>query len=198
MKKSDQNRKAQKLQLNTEELRAKQSVRTTFKLPEKTINLLKVSAKHLGIKQKTLLDQLLEDENALELLADDALTHSRNENDCRPKTFVLSKKALEQIEDVSRRYDTSRDFFVELSVSRLASYVDSLAQTHDQRRILMKELDLYKNHLDKLSAKAHDTLKKDDVFLAKVENLAKRTRKYIGEISRTVKDKNEFIYYLNQ
>jgi hypothetical protein len=186
--------KAQELQLDTEELKAKQSVRTTFKLPEKTINLLKVSAKHLGIKQKTLLDQLLEDDKALELLADDAVTHSRNDSDCRPKTFVLSKKALDQIEDVSCSYEVPRDFLVELSVSRLASYVDSLAETHDKRRTLMKELDRCRDQLEELSSKAHTTLKEDDVFLAKVENLTKRTRKHIGEISRTVKDKNEFIY----
>lgn len=194
MKKREQKRKEQELKLDTEVLRAKQSVRTTFKLPEKTINLLKVSAKHLGIKQKTLLDQLLEDEKALELLADDAVIHSRNEKDCRPKTFVLSKKALERIEDVSRCHETPRDFLVELSVARLASYVDSLAETHDQRRSLMKELGLYKNHLEELSAKAHATLKEDDVFWVKLENLTKRTRKYIGEISKTVKDKSEFIY----
>lgn len=34
--------KERELQLDTEELRSKQSVRTTFKLREKTINLLKV------------------------------------------------------------------------------------------------------------------------------------------------------------
>lgn len=194
MKKSEQRRREQELQLNTEELRAKQSVRTTFKLPEKTINLLKVSAKHLGIKQKTLLDQLLEDDKALELLADDAVTHSRNENCCRPKTFVLSKKALDQIEYVSSCYEVPRDFLVELSVSRLVSYVESLAKTHDARRALLADLDRYREQLEELSAKASTMLKKDDVFGAKVEALTQRTQKFVGEIRKTVKDKNEFIY----
>ena len=194
MKKSEQRRREQELQLNTEELRAKQSVRTTFKLPEKTINLLKVSAKHLGIKQKTLLDQLLEDDKALELLADDALTHSRHENSCRPKTFVLSKKALEQIEYVSSSYKVPRDFLVELSVARLASYVESLAKTHDIRRALLDDLDRYREQLEELSAKACAMLKKDDVFGVKVEALTQRTQKLVAEIRKTVKDKNEFIY----
>jgi hypothetical protein len=194
MRKKQKRSKEQELQLDTEELRAKQSVRTTFKLPEKSINLLKVSAKHLGIKQKTLLDQLLEDEKALELLADDAVSHTRNEDECRPKTFVLSKKALDQIEDVSCSYEVPSDFLVELSVSRLASYVDSLAETHDKRRTLMKELDRYRDQLEELSVKANSILKEDDVFGIKVENLTKRTRKIVGEISKTVKDKSEFIY----
>lgn len=194
MKKREQKRKEQELQIDTEKLRAKQSVRTTFKLPEKTINLLKVSAKHLSIKQKTLLDQLLEDEKALELLADDAVTHARNENDCRPKTFVLSKKALDQIQDVSSNYEIPRDFLVELSVLRLASYVTALAETHDKRRTLFKDLDRYRGQLEEFSAKATTMLEEDDVFMAKVENLTKTMRKYVGEIRRTVKDEREFIY----
>ena len=194
MKSRKQKKREEELKLDTDELRAKQSVRTTFKLPEKTINLLKISAKHLSIKQKTLLDQLLEDEKALNLLAGDAATHSRDEDECRPKTFVLSQKALDQIEEVSTRYDVPRDFLVELSVSRLASYVDSLAETHDKRRLLFNDLDVYRAQIDKLFAKAKSELKEDDVFLVKVENLTKRTRKLIDELSKTVKNQKEFIY----
>ena len=184
----------QDLQLDTEKLRAKQSVRTTFKLREKTINLLKVSAKHLGIKQKTLLDQLLEDGKALELLTDDAVTHTRNENDCRPKTFVLSKNALDQVEDVSSRCTIPRDFLVEQSVSRLASYVDALAETHDKRRKVLNDLERYREHLEALSAEASAMLNEDDAFVVKMEDLTKRTRKYVEEIKKTVKENNEFIY----
>ena len=194
MKNSKQKTKAQELQLDTGELKAKQSVRTTFKLPEKTINLLKVSAKHLNIKQKTLLDQLLEDEKALKLLAEDAVSHYRNEDLCRPKTFVLSQKALDQIEEVSCRCEVPRDFLVELSVSRLASYIDSLAETHQKRRTLFKDVDLCREQLDELLAKASAELKTDDVFLLKVENLTKRTQKLVNEIKKTVKAQSEFIY----
>ncbi|MBT8345413.1 MAG: hypothetical protein KJO28_03840 [Desulfofustis sp.] len=194
MKKSEHRRREQKLQLDTEELRAKQSVRTTFKLPEKIINLLKISAKHLSIKQKTLLDQLLEDDKALELLAEEALSHSRNENHCRPKTFVLSQKALDQIEEVSNTYEIPRDFLVELSVSRLSTYIDSLAQTHEKRRNFFKDLDLCREQLDNLLGNAGAELKEDDVFLIKVENLATRTRKLVSEIRKTIKDEEEFIY----
>ena len=189
-----QKSKEQVLQLDTEELRAKQSVRTTFKLPEKTINLLKVSAKHLGIKQKTLLDQLLEDKKALELLVDDAVNHSRDENDCRPKTFVLSKKALDQIEEVSSSYHPPRDILVELSVSRLVSYIDALAETHDKRRTLFNDLERYREQLEALSAKASAMLQEEDDFGIKVANLTQRTKKFVGELRRTVKEKSEFIY----
>jgi hypothetical protein len=101
---------------------------------------------------------------------------------------------LDQIEKVSNRYGTPRDFLVELSVARLAPYVDSLAETHDKRRLLFEELDAYRGQIDELFSKAKNALTEDDAFLVKVENLTNRTRKLVDEISKTVKDQSEFIY----
>lgn len=112
---------------------------------------------------------MLKDENVLELLADDALSHYRHENDCRPKTFVLSKRALGQIEEVSSRYNIARDLLVELSISRLVSYMDSLSETHEKRRKLLQEIDGYKSQLEELLEKANSMLKKEDPFLLKLE-----------------------------
>jgi hypothetical protein len=47
---------SEKSQISFDELRLKQSVRTTFKLPRETISLLGLIAGQLGIKQKSLLD----------------------------------------------------------------------------------------------------------------------------------------------
>ena len=189
-----QNHRELELRLDPDELKAKQSVRTTFRLTEKTINLLKVAAKHLGIKQKTLLDQLLEDEKALNLLADDAITHARNEHKCRPKTLVLSQKALDLIEEISYRNDIPRDFLIELSVARLVSYIDSLAETHSKRRALMEELEAHKFHLADLHERAGKMLAPDDVFLVRIKNLSERTTRQVEEIRKTVTDKSEFVY----
>ena len=182
------------LQVDADEQKKRQSVRTTFKLPEKTINLLKISAKHLGIKQKTLLDQLIEDETILNILAKEAQTHCRNDDDCRPKTFVLSKKALDLIDVMLDRYDIARDILVELSISRLASYIESLSEKHDQRRLLLKEIDGYQQLLEESSRKAKGVLKQEDPFRMKLEELTQTTQKDIGEIRKFVKDKDDFIY----
>lgn len=187
-------KKEQQLQVDPYELIAKQSVRTTFKLSEKTINLLKVAAKHLGIKQKTLLVQLLEDEKALKLLADDAITHARDDNKCRPKTLVLSQKALDLMEEISYSYDIPRDFLIELSVARLTSYIDSLAETHAQRRALMEELDRHTTQVADLLNKAGTMLQDDDVFKLKLKILSESVKKQVEEIRKTVKDKGEFAY----
>lgn len=182
------------LQVDIDELKKRQSVRTTFKLPEKTINLLKLSAKHLGIQQKTLLDQLIEDETILKVLAKDAQTHYRNNDDCRPKTFVLSRKALGLIDEMLDQYDIARDILVELSISRLASYIESLSEKHDQRESMLKEMETYQQLLDELSGKALAAFEQEDPFRKKLERLAQTIQKSVGEFRKMVKDKRDFIY----
>ena len=54
------------------DLRGKQSVRATFKLTEKAIEALSIVAVHLGIKQKSLFDHLLEDTRSLSAIAKEA------------------------------------------------------------------------------------------------------------------------------
>lgn len=51
------------------DLRGRQSVRATFKLSEKAIDALSIVAIHLGIKQKSLFDQLINDTSSLSLIA---------------------------------------------------------------------------------------------------------------------------------
>lgn len=182
------------LQVDADELKKRQSVRTTFKLPEKNINLLKISAKHLGIKQKTLLDQLIEDETILNILAKEAQTHCSNDAACRPKTFVLSKKALDLIDVMLDRYDIARDILVELSISRLASYIESLSERHEQRRALLKDLDTYQQLLEEVANKASVAFKQEDLFRTKLVRLTQTTQKGVGELRKLVKDKDDFIY----
>ena len=182
------------LEIDADELRKRQSVRTTFKLPERTINLLKISAKHLGIKQKTLLDQLIENETVLNVLAKEAQTHCRDDSDCRPKTFVLSRKALDLIDVMLDRYEIARDILVDLSISRLASYIESLSEKHDQRRLVLKEIDNYQQLLEELSSKAKATFDQEDPFRVKLETLTQTTQKSVGEIRKIIKDKSDFIY----
>lgn len=182
------------LQLDADELKRRQSVRTTFRLPEKTINLLKISAKHLGIKQKTLLDQLIEDENILDLLADEAQTHARKNNSVRPKTFVLSRNALDLLDAVSDRHDVVRDSLVELSIARLASYIDDLSEKHEKRRSLIGRIEEYRRFSKEILDEAKITFEQEDPFLIKLERLDRTTQRTIEEIRDMVKDDNEFIY----
>ena len=51
------------------DLRGKQSVRATFKLSARAIEAMSIVAVHLGIKQKSLFDHLIEDMQSLKLIA---------------------------------------------------------------------------------------------------------------------------------
>ena len=55
--------------LSADILRGRQSVRATFRLPSQVIALLSVAASQLGLKQKSLFDQLVEDRAVLEQVA---------------------------------------------------------------------------------------------------------------------------------
>ena len=56
------------------DLRGKQSVRATFKLSEKAISAISVLSEQLGIKQKSLFDHLMQDMEALNLIAEEVQT----------------------------------------------------------------------------------------------------------------------------
>ena len=51
------------------DLRGRQSVRATFKLTEGCIDAISIVAAHLGIKQKSLFDHLVEDNSSLSSIA---------------------------------------------------------------------------------------------------------------------------------
>ena len=137
---------------------------------------------------------MLEDEKALAILAQDAATQSRAEHGSRPKTLVLSKKALDQIERAASRYAVPRDVLIELSVDRLASYIDSLAQTHAKRRVLMAELEQCQEQLTEVLDRAGTMLPKDDAFRGKLKTLSEKTRRQVEEMKKTVKYKGAFAY----
>ena len=56
-------------QPDTQDLRGRQSVRATFKLSSRAIDALSILAVHLGIKQKSLFDHLIEDVPSLNAIA---------------------------------------------------------------------------------------------------------------------------------
>ena len=51
------------------ELKGRQSVRATFRLSERAIDAISIVAVHLGIKQKSLFDHLMEDISSMNLIA---------------------------------------------------------------------------------------------------------------------------------
>ncbi|MCK5696195.1 MAG: hypothetical protein KAH62_06310, partial [Desulfobacula sp.] len=76
---------------NMFDLRGKQSVRATFKLSQKAIDSIGLVAIHMGIKQKSLFDHIIEDIDALDRLAKTIQIRQFRKIHRKQKTFVLSR-----------------------------------------------------------------------------------------------------------
>ncbi len=92
------------------------------------------------------------------------------------------------------RYDIARDILVELSISRLAPYIESLSEKHDQRRLMIMKIEKYLQLAEGLSGEAKATFKQEDPFRMKLERLTQTTQKSVSEIRKMVKDKRDFTY----
>jgi hypothetical protein len=160
--------------LSVEELQGKQSVRTTFRLPDYTINLLNVVAFQLGLQQKSLFDQLIEDENIVKEIVERAIKHNQQmkAKDRRQKTYVLNRKSLEVIDKLSKELNISRDFLVEVSIYRLLPVLNSEQKKHKNRSIFYEDLRSHIEQGKKLLKKAERLLGKGD---ATCEMLRKST-----------------------
>ncbi len=124
------------------DLRGKQSVRTTFKLPERSIEALSILAGQLGIKQKSLFDHLAEDTNALKMIAREFGDLSGRTGRVA-KTYVISRKTLDNLESISLRYNTPRDALVEYSIERILPLLELEKEKHQKRKALYHQMQQY-------------------------------------------------------
>jgi hypothetical protein len=129
----------------TADLRARQSVRTTFKLSEKSIDALSILSGQLGIKQKSLFDHLVEDTKALKMIAEGFEEFSARSRRV-PKTYVVSRKSLENLERISLQYDTPRDALVEYSIERILPLIEREKEKHRIRKTLKSDVEKFLVH----------------------------------------------------
>ncbi len=125
------------------DLRGKQSVRTTFKLSARTIDAVSIVATHLGIKQKSLFDHLIEDIQSLSSIADRIRNTEIERQRGVQKTYVISRKSLRSLDQISKDYDTPRDILVEYSVQRLLPIIDREREKHKGRKKIFSALEQY-------------------------------------------------------
>ncbi len=153
----------------TLDLRGKQSVRATFKLSEKAITHLSLVAVHLGIKQKSLFDHLIDDATALRNLAATIRMHQFNRIERVQKTYVLSRKTLEVLDLIANDLNTPRDALVEYSLQKLEAVIQGEKKRHEQRKILFNEVRTHWEEGKNLLEKARNTLGKEDPFCLQIE-----------------------------
>lgn len=174
------------LEVSIDDLKGRQSVRATFRLPRQTIELLSVIAAQLGIKQKSLFDQLVEDMSVLGRIAQEAQHYSPGETERRQKTFVISRNSLVALDYIARQQRIPRDVLVEFSIRRLLPVIESELKKHEQRKILLQEMQDYLRHGQKILKKADDLLGQDDQLYQMIEHQVDLSARNVALISGMV------------
>ena len=170
---------------SAQELLGRQSVRTTFKLSERSIDALSILANQLGIKQKSLFDHLIEDIPALKVIAadyDQVDTPSQRV----AKTYVISRRTLDNLERVSTRYQTPRDALVELSIERIIPLLFQEKEKHEKRKVILKKMYSMLEEGDDILALAKSSLDEDDPVYRKIHNMMRAVKSSCSDIETCV------------
>lgn len=153
-------------------LRGRQSVRTTFRLSERSINALSVLAGQLQIKQKSLFDHLVEDLQALKAIAQEAESFPVEEPRVA-KTYVISRQTLENLERISRAYNAPRDMLVEVTIERILPLIEQEKEKHARRSQFARRLGVLAQQCDELLDQAAAELGEDDPLVEHLLSLAR-------------------------
>lgn len=176
------------------DLRGKQSVRATFKLSQKAIDAIGLLAIHMGIKQKSLFDHIIEDHNALDQLAQTIRVRQFKKIPRRQKTFVLSRKTIEALTAMSETYNMPRDALVEYSIKKLESVIQAEKIRHSERKKLRLKMSAQFDAIKTLYQSASETLGPDDPFCLQLEKAAlilERTQQEVDDFlekSKVIED----------
>ena len=151
------------------DLRGRQSVRATFRLSEDCINAISILAAQLGIKQKSVFDHLMEDDQVLKKIAGELENTEFDRQERIQKTFVISRRSLSFLDMISSKYNAPRDDLVEYSVRRLLPIIARERKKHDKRKELLTEISNHFAEGRKLISKAAASLGEDDLVVHKLQ-----------------------------
>jgi hypothetical protein len=149
-------------QPSSRDLRGRQSVRATFKLTARAIETMSAVSIHLGIKQKSLFDHLVDDIKALEVIAREVQTTKFDEPSRVQKTFVLSRRTLNSLELASVNFQTPRDALVEYSIQRLMPVIIKEKEKHQRRKALLSRINGFLESGEQIMQEAREWLGEED------------------------------------
>ena len=156
-------------QPSSRDLRGRQSVRATFKLTAKAIETMSAVSVHLGIKQKSLFDHLIEDLESLERIARQMGDATRNLPSRMQKTFVLSRRTLSCLDQTAKQYAASRDALVEYSIQRLQPVIAKEKKRHAERKRLLNKFDEFLSSAETILTEAEQALGPGDPVFDQLE-----------------------------
>jgi hypothetical protein len=177
---------------SSSDLRGKQSVRATFKLTERAIDILSIVATHLGIKQKSLFDHLIDDARSLNLIANEIQSDRFNKLNRVQKTYVISRKTMSCLGEASERFDAPRDALVEYSIQRLLPIIAEEREKHRKRKEILGEITEYLKQGEEILRESGALLGEDDPVYERFESAMNVCRNAHSHIQSFV-EKGEII-----
>jgi hypothetical protein len=143
-------------------LRGRQSVRATFKLSSGCIEAISIVAAQLGIKQKSLFDHLAQDSESLNAIAREVQNARVRSANRVQKTYVISRKSLSLLDEISQAFNAPRDALVEYSVRRLLPVIDNEQKKYERRKAAFAAIRRHFNQGRRLVENMIDELGQDD------------------------------------
>ena len=177
---------AEILTLSADMLKGRQSVRATFKLPSQVIGLLSFAASQLGLKQKSLFDQLVEDHAFLEQVATGMEQYQPRQEKRKQKTFVVSRNALVALDSVAKTYGVPRDLLVEISIGRLLPVLNAELEKQKKRRQILVDLEAYFALGAALLEKTCHELGQSDPFCRQLQDVLVQSDRVVVELRNQV------------
>ena len=153
-------------QPSPQDLRGRQSVRATFKLSARAIETMSIVSVHLGIKQKSLFDHLIEDAQSLSHIARELESEKFRTLSRIQKTFVISRRTLSCLDEISKQFQAPRDALVEYSIQRLLPVIAQERERHRRRKEILNAMNDHLADGLKILQKSKSLLGEDDpVFI---------------------------------
>jgi hypothetical protein len=152
------------------DLRGRQSVRATFKLSPRAIDVLSIVAAQLGIKQKSLFDHLIEDVKSLNVIANEIEDEAFGALERIQKTYVVSRRTLSCLEQTSRQFNAPRDALVEYSIQRLLPVIAKERERHRKRKEVLNDINVHLEQGLKILQKARSLLGEEDPVSTRFES----------------------------
>jgi hypothetical protein len=87
------------------------------------------------------------------------------------KTYVISRKSLLSLENVSKNFNAPRDALVELSVQRLLPIIAKEREKHKKRKMMLNEIAENLEEGEKLLSSSKEIFGEDDTISQKLESV---------------------------
>jgi hypothetical protein len=160
-------------QPSPQDLRGRQSVRATFKLSARAIEAMSIVSVHLGIKQKSLFDHLIEDAQSLSHIAREIESEKFRSLSRIQKTFVISRRTLSSLDEISKQFQAPRDALVEYSIQRLLPVIAQERERHRRRKEILSAMNEHLADGLKILQKSKSLLGEDDPVFIKLASAIK-------------------------